>query len=48
MLLGIVAVAVMVLAFPGSQPQHKPDPPATHELGTADRGWFEEARKQFR
>jgi hypothetical protein len=38
----------MVLAFPGSQPEHKPKPPDKHELGTANRGWFQEAQKQFR
>jgi hypothetical protein len=47
-LLGILVVAIMVLAFPGSQPQHKPKPPDRHELGTATRGWFQEAQKQFR
>jgi hypothetical protein len=48
MLLGVLVVAIMVLAFPGSQPQHKPKPPDQHELGTANRGWFQEAQKQFR
>lgn len=48
MLLGVLAVAIMVVAFPGSQPQHKPTPPGAHELGTANRGWFQEAQKQFR
>jgi hypothetical protein len=48
MLLGVHAVAIMVLAFPGSQPEHKPKPPDKHELGTANRGWFQEAQKQFR
>jgi hypothetical protein len=47
-LLGVVGVAIMVLAFPGSQPQHKPPTPAQHELGTADRGWFQQAQKEFR
>jgi hypothetical protein len=47
-LLGVLAVAIMILAFPGNQPQHKPTPPAQHEFGTADRGWFQEAQKQFR
>lgn len=48
MLLGVLAAAVMVLAFPGNQPEHKPTPTAAHQLGTADRGWFQEAQKQFR
>jgi hypothetical protein len=47
-LLGVMAVAIMVLAFPGSQPEHKPTPPGSHEIGTAGRGWFQEAQKQFR
>lgn len=46
-LLGVLAVAIMVLAFPGNQPEHTSAPAAQHELGTADRGWFQEARKQF-
>jgi hypothetical protein len=47
-LLGVLGVSIMVLAFPGSQPQHKPPAPAQHELGTADRGWFQQAQKEFR
>jgi len=47
-LLGVLAVAIMVLAFPGSQPQRKPTPPDRRELGVANRGWFQEAQKQFR
>jgi len=47
-LLGILAVSIMVVAFPGNQPRHQPNPPDSHELGTANRGWFQEARKQFR
>ena len=46
-LLAILAVAIMVLAFPGSQPQPRPKPPAEKEEGVAQRGWFQEAQKEF-
>ena len=46
-LLGILAVAIMVVAFPGNQPQHKPQEAAAKEQGRAERGWFQEAQKQF-
>jgi hypothetical protein len=46
-LLAILAVAIMILAFPGSQPQQKPGPPAQKEKGVAQRGWFQEAQKEF-
>lgn len=46
-LLAILAVAIMVIAFPGSQPQHKPQQAEAKEQGRAERGWFEEAQKQF-
>jgi len=46
-LLGILAVAIMVTAFPGSQPQVKaPDLPQ-HEQGVAQKGWFQEAQREF-
>jgi len=46
-LLAVLAVAIMILAFPGSQPQQKPRPPAQQERGVAQRGWFQEAQKEF-
>lgn len=46
-LLAILAVAIMILAFPGSQPQQRPGPPAQKEKGVAQRGWFQEAQKEF-
>lgn len=48
MLLGVLAVAIMVLAFPGTQPQHRSGRPDSHEIGVANRGWFQEAQRQFR
>ena len=45
-LLGILAVGIMVLAFPGNQPIQKPEP-TSHEPGIAERGWFQEAQKSF-
>ena len=45
--LAILAVAMMIVAFPGSQPGPKPRRPAPHEQGVAPRGWLQEAQKQF-
>lgn len=45
-LLAVLAVAIMIIAFPGNQPVQKPKPPA-HEQGVAPRGWFEEAQKEM-
>ena len=45
--LAILAVAIMVIAWPGGHPQ-----PAQHpvqkERGVAAKGWFQEAEKDFR
>jgi hypothetical protein len=46
-LMGVLAVAIMVLAFPGSQPQPKAPEVAQKERGVAQKGWFQEAQKQF-
>jgi uncharacterized protein HemX len=46
-LLGVLAVAIMVLAFPGSQPQEKPKQVAQKEQGVAAKGWFQEAQREF-
>jgi len=46
-LLAVLAVAIMVLAFPGSQPPPRPRPVAAHEQGVAQRGWFQEAQKEM-
>jgi hypothetical protein len=45
-LLGVLAVAMMVLAFPGNQPVSKPVAPVK-EQGVAQRGWFQEAEKEM-
>jgi hypothetical protein len=46
-LLGVLSVAMMVLAFPGNQPAPRPRPVAAHEQGVAPRGWFQEAQRDF-
>ena len=46
-LLAVLAVAIMILAFPGAQPQEKPPQIAQKEQGVAARGWFQEAQRQF-
>jgi hypothetical protein len=46
-LLGILAVAIMVTAFPGSQPQVKAAELPQSEQGVAQKGWFEDAQREF-
>jgi hypothetical protein len=46
-LLGVLSVAMMVLAFPGNQPAPRTRPAAAHEQGVAPRGWFQEAQRDF-
>lgn len=46
-LLAVLAVAIMIAAFPGNQPRPKPKPPAQQEKGVAQRGWFQEAQKEM-
>jgi hypothetical protein len=47
-LLAVLAVAIMITAFPGTQPQPKLRQIAAHEQGVAERGWFQKAQKEFR
>jgi hypothetical protein len=46
-LLGVLAVAIMVAAFPGNQPIEKTPKLVQHETGVAPKGWFQEAQKEF-
>ena len=46
-LLGVLAVAMMITAFPGGQPREKPAQSARKELGVAPKGWFQEAQREF-
>jgi hypothetical protein len=43
----ILAIATILIAFPGSQPRPKPKRLAAHEQGYAPKGWLQEAEKQF-
>ena len=45
-LLGVLAVAIMIIAFPGNQPVQKAKP-IGHEQGIAPPGWFQEAQKEM-
>jgi hypothetical protein len=42
----VIAVGIIVAAWPGTQPQPNPKS-AAKELGTAQKGWFQEAQKEF-
>jgi hypothetical protein len=45
--LAVLSVAIAITAWPVRQtPQLSK--PAPHELGTAPKGWFQEAQKEFR
>lgn len=47
-LLAVLAVAIMVVAFPGNQPLLQKTPQlAQREQGVAARGWFQEAQREF-
>ena len=46
-LLAVLAVAIMIVAFPGAQPQQKPKQVAAREQGVAQRGWLQEAQKEM-
>lgn len=46
-LLAVLAVAIMIVAFPGAQPVPKAKPIVQREQGLAERGWFQEAQKEM-
>jgi hypothetical protein len=46
--LAILGVAIMVIAWPGSQPRPAQQRIVKQEQGVAPKGWFQEAEKQFR
>ena len=46
--MGLLTVAFAIAAFPPSQPKFEPPKEKAKELGTAQRGWFDEAKKEFR
>jgi hypothetical protein len=46
-LLAVLGVAIMVAAFPGSQPRPRPKEAAAKEQGVAPRGWFQHAQKEM-
>jgi hypothetical protein len=46
-LLGVLAIAIIIIAYPGTQPQHSAPQAAQKEQGVAARGWFQEAQRDF-
>jgi hypothetical protein len=44
--LAVITVGIIIAAWPGSQPQQQPKL-AQREQGVAQRGWFQEAQKEF-
>jgi hypothetical protein len=47
-LLGVLAIAIAVTAWPGNEPPPRTEPAAAQEQGFAPRGWFQEAEKEMR
>lgn len=44
--LGVLGIAIMIAAFPGSRPRPRPTV-EMKEQGLAAKGWFQEAQKDF-
>jgi hypothetical protein len=45
--LAVLAIAIIFVAFPGTQPPPKAAEVGPHEQGVASRGWFQEAQKEM-
>jgi hypothetical protein len=45
--LAVLAVAIMVLAFPGNHPPLRPHASVQPERGVAAPGWFQDAQREF-
>ena len=43
----LIAVGIMIAAWPGGGSQPEKRQIAAQELGKAEKGWFQEAQKQF-
>jgi hypothetical protein len=46
--LAVMSVAIMIAAWPGSQPKPQAQQPVQHERGVAAKGWFQEAQREMR
>lgn len=45
--LAVIAIGLFAAAWPAGQPQPQPRAEAAREPGTAPKGWFQEAEKEF-
>lgn len=45
--LAIIAVIIMISAWPGAQPPPRPKTVPPHEQGWAPKGWYQEAEKEM-
>ena len=43
----LIAVGIMIAAWPGSRPQPNKPQVAAREIGTAEKGWFQEAQRKM-
>lgn len=46
--MGVLIVVFAVAAWPGRPVPQAAPAPQKHELGTAPKGWYQEAKKEFR
>jgi hypothetical protein len=47
MVFGMLTIAILVMAWPGNERPAPRARPAVHEVGTAPRGWLQEARREM-
>lgn len=45
--LAVLAVLIIIAAWPSSEPPPKPRPPEQQQKGVAKKGWLQEAEKEF-
>ncbi|HEX8842544.1 MAG TPA: hypothetical protein VF757_09625 [Sphingomicrobium sp.] len=43
----LIAVGIIVTAWPGGRPEPQKQQVAARELGTAEKGWFQEAQREM-
>ena len=44
----VIAAAIIVAAWPGNWPAPRPKPEVKHELGTAEKGWLDRAKRDMK
>lgn len=44
----LIAVGIMIAAWPGGSSQPRKQEVATRQIGTAEKGWFQEAQREMK